>query len=154
MSEAIRVQAEITGYKGPAVNLMGALDPASGLLVVARELKLGERIDGVIVTSNDPRSERRDRLFTEDDLQEAIRLFFRSQSTGMIELLPNVAKHEPAHRIENDGIGENGTKYRLNPDITNGAIAVLALVALADGTFKAQSATDFCNDLADMFASI
>jgi hypothetical protein len=150
----IRLQAEVTGYKGPAVNLLGALDPDSGLLVIAKELPMGERLDETMVTSNDPRSERRDSLFSEDDLQDAIRLYFRAQSTGMVELLPNVTKHEVANRIENDGINENGTKYRLHPDITNGSIAVLALTALADRAYKAQSATQFSSDLAEMFMSI
>lgn len=150
----IRLQAEVTGYSGPAVNLLGALDPDSGLLIVAKELKVGERLDETMVTSNDPRSERRDRLFTEDDFQESIRLFFRAKSTAMIELLPNVTKHEPAHKIETNGMDENGTKYRLSPDITNGNVAILALAAAADRAYKAQSATDFANEMADLFASI
>jgi hypothetical protein len=150
----IRVQAEVTGYGGPAVNLLGALDPDSGLLIVAKELPIGERQDDATVTSNDPRAERRDRLFSEDDLQDAIRLFFRAKSTAMIELLPTVTKHEPAHKIETNGMDENGTKYRLSPDITNGNIAVLALAALADHAYKAQSATTFSNELADFFATI
>lgn len=150
----IRVQAEITGYSGPAVNLLGALDPDSGLLIVAKELKMGERLDDALVASNDPRAERRDRLFGEDDLQDAIRLYFRALSTGMVELLPGVAKHEVANRIENSGINERGTTYRLSPDITNGSIAVLALVLLADNAYKAQSATDFSNELTELFMSI
>jgi hypothetical protein len=154
MTASIRLHAEVTGYGGPAASVMAALDPDSGLLVVAKELKLGERLDDVMVTSNDPRSERRDRLFTEDDLQDAIRLFFRAKSTGMIELLPTVAKHEPSHKIETNGMDENGTKYRLAAEITNGNIAILALVSLADRAYKAQSATDFSNDLAEMFMSI
>jgi len=150
----VRLQAEVTGYGGPAANLLGALDADSGLLIVAKELKFGERLDGTMVTSNDPRSERRDRLFTEDDLQDAIRLFFRAQSTAMIELLSPVTKHEVAHKIEKNGVDENGTKYRLSPDITNGNVAVLALVAMADRAYKAQSATDFSQELADLFMSI
>lgn len=150
----IRIQAEITGYGGPAVNLLGALDPDSGLLIVAKELKFGERMEGTIVVSNDSRSERRDKLFSEDDLQDAIRLYFRSLSTSLVELLPTVTKHEPGHRIENDGIGENGTKYRLSPDITNGNVAVLALTFVADSAYRAQAATDFSEELADLFTSI
>lgn len=150
----IRLQAEITGYAGPAVNLLGALDPDSGLLIVAKELAFGERLTDALVSANDPRSERRDRLFTEDDLQAAIRLHFRAQSTSMVELLPTVAKHEVAHRIENSGISERGTSYRLSPDITNGNVAVLALALLADNAYKAQSATDFSNELTELFMSI
>jgi hypothetical protein len=154
MTTTVRLQAEVTGYSGPAVNLLGALDPDSGLLIVAKELAVGERLDGSMVTSNDPRSERRDRLFSEDDLQDSIHLFFRAKSTAMLELLPHVAKHEPAHRIETNGMDENGTKYRMAPDITNGNVAVLALTALADRAYKAQSATSFSQELADMFLSI
>jgi len=150
----IRLQAEVTGYNGPAVNLLGALDPDSGLLIVARELAVGERQDETMVTSNDPRSERRDRLFSEDDLQESIRLFFRAKSTAMIELLPTVTKHEPAHKIETNGMDEHGTKYRLSPDITNGNVAILALAALADRAYKSQAATSFSDELAELFASI
>jgi hypothetical protein len=150
----IRIQAEITGYGGPAANLLGALDSESGLLIVAKELDMGERQPDALVASNDPRSERRDRLFTEADLQDAIRLYFRATSTGMIELLANVAKHEVAHRIQKSGINENGTRYELSPEITNGSVAVLALVLLADNAYKAQSATDFSSELAEFFLSI
>lgn len=151
---SIRIQAEITGYQGQAINLLGALDTDSGLFIVAKELPIGERTEGAIVVSNDPRSERRDSMFTEDRIQEAIRLFFRAQATGMIELLQSMSKHDPAHRIEAGGMDENGTKYRLSPDVSNGNIAVLALLCTADITYKAESATDFSNELAEMFMSI
>jgi hypothetical protein len=150
----IHLQAEITGYGGPAVNLLGGLDPESGLLIVAKELKMGERKPDALVVCNDPRSERRDRLFGEGDFQDAIRLYFRATSTGMIELVPNMAKHEVAHRIQKSGINENGTRYELSSDITNGSVAVLALTLLADNAYKAQSATEFANEMAEFFLSI
>lgn len=151
---SVRIQAEITGYQGQAINLLGALDTDSGLFIVAKELPMGERIDGAMVVSNDPRSERRDSMFTEDKIQDAIRLFFRAQATGMIELLQSMSKHDPAHRIEAQGLDEHGTKYRLSPDVSNGNVAVLALIFAADNTYKAASATDFSNELAEMFMSI
>jgi hypothetical protein len=134
--------------------LLGALDVDSGLFIVAKELKFGERPDGAVIVSNDPRSEQRDSLFTEEKLQDAIRLFFRAQATGVVELLPTVTKHEPSHRIESDGIGEKGTRYRLSPDITNGNVAVLALLSASDSTYRAQAATDFSTELAEMFMTI
>lgn len=150
----VRIQAEITGYSGKAANVLGALDMDSGLFIVARELAPNERIEGAIVVSNDPRSERRDSLFDEDKLQNAIRLFFRAQATGMIELLPNVAKFDPSHKIEANGLDENGSKYRLAADVGNGNIAVLALMDAADRAYGAQAATDFSDELADLFMSI
>lgn len=150
----IRIQAEITGYAGNPVNLLGALDTESGLFIIAKELKFGERMDGAVVVANDPRSERRDTLFAEDRLPDAIRVFFRAHSTGMLELHAAVAKHNPEHKIESDGLSESGTKYRLGADVSNGAIAVLALAHTAERTYAAQSATDFASELADLFASI
>lgn len=151
---SVVIQAEITGYSGLAVNLMGALDMDSGLLIVARELAMGERTDGAVIVSNDPRAEQRDSLFDEDRLQNAIRLFFRAQATGMIELLSAVSKFDPSHKIEANGLDENGSKYRLAPDVMNGNIAVLALVDAADRAYTAQKATDFSSELAELFMSI
>lgn len=150
----VKLQAEISGYQGKAVNLLGALDTDSGLFIISKEMPAGERVEGATVISNDPRAERRDCLFTEDRLQDAIRLYFRASATEMIELLDTVAKHNPAHKIQSDGVGENGTKYSLSPEVTNGNVAVLALLDAADVTYKAQSATDFSSELADLFLSI
>lgn len=151
---SVRIQAEITGYQGKAVSLLGALDTESGLFIVAKELQVGDRPEGAIVVSNDPRSERRDSLFCEEKMQDAIRLFFRAQATGMVELLASMSKHDPAHRIEAGGLDEHGTKYRLSPDVSNGNVAVLALIHAADNAYKAQSVSDFSAELAEMFISI
>lgn len=153
MSDVL-IQAEVSGYQGRATNLLGALDTDSGMLIVVKELSVGERTANAIVISNDPRTERRDGLFTEDKLQDAIRLFFRATATEMVELHESMSKHNPAHKIQRDGIGENGTKYQLAPEVTNGNVAVLALIEAADKTYKAQSASDFSGELASLFLSI
>lgn len=150
----VLIQAEISGYQGRAANLLGALDTDSGMLVIARELALGEHKDGAIIISNDPRAERRDGLFSEDKLQDAIRLYFRLSATEMVELHDSMSKHNPAHKIQNDGVGEKGTKYLLSPEVTNGNVAVLALIEAADKTHKAQAASDFSGELASLFMSI
>jgi hypothetical protein len=150
----VRIQAEITGYGGSSANVLGALDMGSGLFIVAKELAYGERVEGAIAVSNDPRSEQRDSLFDEDKLQGAIRLFFRAKATAMIEMLPSVTKFDPSHKIEANGLDENGSKYRLSPDVSNGNMAVLALVDAADRAYKAQAATDFSDELAEFFLTI
>ncbi len=150
----VRIQAEITGYGGRVANVLGALDMESGLFIVAKELAAAERVEDAIVVSNDPRAERRDSLFDEDKLQNAIRLFFRAQATSMIELLPNVTKFDPSHKIEANGLDEKGSKYRLSPDVSNGNVAVLALMDAADRAYGAQAATEFSDELAGLFMSI
>ncbi len=150
----VLIQAEVSGYQGKSANLLGALDTDSGLLVVAKELFTGERKDGAVVVSNDPRAERRDSLFTEDKLQDAIRMYFRTTSNELVDLHATVSKHDPRHKIQMDGVGENGTKYVLSPDVTNGAVAVLAMVEAACKTYTVQAASDFSDELASLFLSI
>jgi hypothetical protein len=150
---AIVIQAQITGYDGRAVNLLGALDTDTGYIMVHEELRANERNETAIFVTNDPRAER-DSLFTEEKLQEAIRLFFRAKASDLLELDESLSKHDPSHKIENDGVDERGSKYRLAPEITNGNVAVLAIMSAANGSYNAQAATDFSGEMAEMFLTI
>lgn len=150
---AIVIQAQITGYAGRAVNLLGAVDTDSGYVMVHEELSVDTRDEKAVFVTNDPRAER-DSLFTEEKLQEAIRLFFRARASGLLELDSSLAKHDPEHKIENDGVDEKGTKYRLDAEITNGNIAVLAMISAANATYGAQATADFAGEMAEMFLSI
>lgn len=144
----ILMQSEITGYQGAAVNLLAALDSESGLVIVSKELSPGERKAGAMIVSNDPRSETRDRLYTEDYFSDSIRSYFRSASSKMIELMPAVSKHDPKQYIETNGMGENGIRYRLNESVSNGNVAVLALVHSAEMMISAESANGMAEEMA------
>jgi len=150
----VRIQSIATGYKGKAANLLGALDTETGLLIVARELPAGEVFAGAMLVTNDPRSEQRDSLFTEEKLQEAIRLFFRAKANGTIDIMSSLTKHDPEHMIEVQGIEERGSRYRLNPDFTNGNSAVLAMLEAAHRAHTAQEVADFSDELAEFFVTI
>lgn len=152
--KTIRIQAEITAFSGQACNLIAALDAESGLLIVSKELPLGQRAPDVLVTTNNPRADGRDRLFDESKFQNSIRLYFRATAMGMLELLPAVTKYDPAHRIENTGVGEHGAKYTLHPEISNGAVAVLALMDAADVAMNAEGGSEMSREIRDMFLSI
>ncbi|MDF0506513.1 hypothetical protein POK33_37810 [Burkholderia cenocepacia] len=147
----IRVQAIISGYQGPAVNLVGAMDAETGLFIIAREQGFDERIPGALVVSNQSRMEDRDRLFDEDKLQRAIHLYFGMKGQGLIELLPVVTKHDPGARIEPDSMNERGTRYRLMPELSNGNVAVLAMVEAADVALAADTTADTANDILSMY---
>lgn len=149
----IHIQAEISGYFGPPINLRALLDPASGYMIVSKELPPGERIGGALVVTNNSRGER-DRLFTEDDLSDAIRQLYRAQAGKLLELLPAVTKHDPTHRLQVATMTENGTRYELSSETTNGNVAVLALVNAANLTLNASDATDMAAEMRDMFLSI
>jgi hypothetical protein len=156
MSEStgrIKVQAELTGYFGPSVNLLGMLDTNSGFMIVAKELPVGERVDGALVITNSNRGER-DRLFTEDDLQASIRQFFSARSMKLLELLAAVQKHDPGNRIQTTGVNERGTRYELSNETTNGNVAVLAMTFAANLSMTAEAANDMASEMTAMFLSI
>lgn len=148
------IQAEVNGYQGNTANLLAALDMETGLVIVDAELTVGKRIPGAHVVSNDPRIQHRDTLFTEEQLQEAIRLYFRADASGLLILQPETAAHSPKNAIEALGVEERGTRYRLSPDIRNGAVAVLALAHAADSLYNAENANSFASRIAAMFLTI
>lgn len=150
----IRVQAIISGYQGQAVNLIGAMHTEKGLFIIAKEQALGERTDGALIVSNNARLDGRDRLFDEDKLQRAIRLYFSLKGQGLLELLPAVMKHDPGNRIEADGMNERGTRYRLSPEITNGSVAILAMLEAADLAQAADTTSETASDIVDMYDSL
>jgi hypothetical protein len=153
VSELVTMQAEIVGYHGQAVNLRAMLDTASGFIIVSDEMPPGERVSGALVVTNDPRGER-DRLFTEEAFQDAIRQFYSAKHTGLLEIMSQVAKHDPQARIQTSGFNESGTRYELSTDTTNGNVAILALVNAANVTLKANDAMDMGAEMASMFLSI
>jgi hypothetical protein len=153
MTALVHIQAEITGYAGQAVNLRAALDPASGYIMISKELPFGERIPGALVVTNNTRGER-DRLFTEDDFSTAIRQYFSVQAMKLLELLSAVSKHDPQLKIQTAGFNEGGTRYELSTETTSGNVAVLAIINAAHLTQNANDAMDFAGEISDMFLSI
>jgi len=153
VSALVHIQAEITGYGGQAVNLRAALDPASGYIIVSKELPFGERIPGALVVTNNSRGER-DRLFTEEDFSTAIRQYFNVRAMKLIELLSAVTKHDPQSRIQTTGFNESGTRFELSTETSNGNVAVLAIINAASLSQNASDAMDMGSEMRDMFLSI
>jgi hypothetical protein len=150
----ITLQAEINGYKGQAVNILAAVDGGTGLVIVSQEVAFGERTPGALIVSNDPRAPSRDMLFDEGKLAGAIDRYFRADSTGMVELLASVQRHKPTNAIQVGGVDASGTRYQLSPEITNGQIAILAIMYAAGNTLSIEDTSEFAQDMADMFMTI
>ena len=153
MSALVHIQAEISGYGAQPVNLRAALDPASGYIIVSKELPFGERIPGALVVTNNARGER-DRLFTEEDFSTAIRQYFNVRAMKLIELLSAVTKHDPQSRIQTTGFNESGTRFELSTETSNGNVAVLAIINAASLSQNASDAMDMGSEMRDMFLSI
>lgn len=150
----ITLQAAITGYKGQAANLLAAVDGDSGLVIVSQEVAIGGRTPGALLVSNDPRAAERDMLFDEGKLAGAIERYFRAEATGMVELLAAVQRHKPTNQIQVAGIDASGTRYQLSPEITNGQVAVLAIMYAATNSLSIEETADFAQEMADMFMTI
>lgn len=119
--------ASVSGYAGDSITLMAFADPETGVLSIvksATEFK-PEADEGFAFVTN-LRAQSYDCLFKEEHLAQAIRDFVVGFGEETVALGNAAMRHTP--RIETDGVDENGQKYRLHADMTNGEIAVLALV--------------------------
>jgi len=67
-----------------------------------------------------------DCLFLEEHLSAAIRSYKEMEGQGLLTYSDDSMKFTP--RVETDGIDERGQKYRLDQSISNGQMAVLAIV--------------------------
>lgn len=122
----MKIMASISGYAGERVTLVAFLDPVTSVLAIAKPLLYREsREEGYAFVTN-TRSDAYDCLFTEEHWDEAIRAFKVSQGNETMTLADLTMRWQP--RIENDGVDEKGSKYRLHDDMTNGEVAILALV--------------------------
>lgn len=150
----LAVQAQIVGYHGRPVNLLGMLDKQTGLILIGKELEANQCHDGAIFVTNDPQTALRDQLFETDHLRDAIELYFARDGSGRLAMVSSTERHKPAHKIERDGYDERGARYRLADDVSNGNVAVLAIVWTMTQADTAQDGIEFCEEMAAMFATI
>lgn len=141
MATIIRVN--IAGYGERPASVFGAYDPVTGVLAIAREgaMESDER-PGMLRVTNGQTDEWADATFTEEHMREAIQAYFDLQSRRLIIITPKAARVTPDSRIERDGMDDRGTKYRINPDITCGQVAVLVAAWFANIQRSAGKVSD------------
>lgn len=148
----ISLQATIGGMSANSgtggETVYGALDVGSGVLLVdvAQSLAMGakpKRHRTSAMLTNDPTADDFDVIFAETDLQVAIRDYFSFAGRGVLSIGDDVQRHNPASKIEADGLDEHGRKFRLAQDITNGQLAIIALCwfAMRQAGFAQQVAS-------------
>jgi hypothetical protein len=126
MSDVVVVRVNVAGYMGEPVSLYAAFDHESDMLLIneSRSHDASEA-PGLLRITNMSRDATYDLLLSEDDLQEAIKAFFEADSLGLMVLDDAVKRHNPANKIERDGIKESGTVYRIAPEMSNAQVAVM-----------------------------
>lgn len=127
-----KIRINVAGFAGAAVSLYCAFDPSTNVLLVARssEYDGGPREDFIKGTNNHADAAF-DLVFDRDHVREAIDAYFSMESMRLLTLGEQVQRHNPATKIERDGMDESGPKYRVAPDIGNGHVAVLLACLVA-----------------------
>ncbi len=121
--------ASIAGYNGKPTTLLAMFDEATRALVIRKEIEYREarregETDWAFVTN--VRCAAYDCMFTEEHLADAVSAYKEMEGSGTAVIHDDVVKYRP--RVESDGVDEKGQKWRLNPSMENGEVAVLALV--------------------------
>lgn len=151
MSEVVKFQVSIAGYSGVATTLHCVILAADNVLVIAEEHPLEEeRREGFgMVTNLDlPAVDYR---FSDKLMRDSIISFFVRDSQQTLDLVDKLARHAPHNAITNDGYDDNGPRYRINPDITNGQMAVLAACAFADVQSPISKAMAMMDDITALY---
>lgn len=129
----IQMQATFAGYGGGATTLFSAYDPASRVLVVAKDAGYrAQRRPGCVVLTNIDGIPC-DSRFDVDALREAIAAYYALRHGvaadgrgARLVFDSTVLRASPEAVIERDGIDDRGPKYRIADNITCVQMAALA----------------------------
>jgi len=124
----MKILASIGGYGAMAAEAVtiAALRQPDGILAIIRSVNYtAQRQPGMAFVTN-MKLDAYDCLFQEEHLSAAIRSLKEMEGQGLLTYSDDALKFKP--RVETDGIDERGQKYRLDANIDNGQMAVLAIV--------------------------
>lgn len=149
----IKMQANISGFHGKPVTLLGALDESTGILVVAKSVAQIPRVDGCVLISSDRRGDR-DATFGDEHIHEAITAYFKLKGevaedgkTSLLRFGELAAMADPSSVIEKDGVDVSGPRYRIAPDASNAHVAALAMCRYASFTGAIGDVMDMMDEL-------
>ena len=124
--KTVKMRVNVAGYTGKAVSLYCAYDAETDVLLIAKEgVYEAKPREGFLRVTNQDRDETYDAVFPEDETREAINAFFSLDAMNVLSLTDTMKRHDPKNRIERDGMDERGMRYKIDPSITNGQLAVL-----------------------------
>ncbi|MFJ3487137.1 hypothetical protein ACIPL1_27515 [Pseudomonas sp. NPDC090202] len=146
----MKIMASISGYAGEPVTLLAFLDPANGILAIAKKAPtFRDKADEGYAFITNRRTESYDCLFTEEHMADAIRAYLMGEGSETIKVGDSAARYKP--RIETDGVTDTGQKYRLHPGLSNGEVAVLALAHFQQRQGAISNASDAMDEMYDLF---
>lgn len=124
--KTILLRVNIAGFSGEPVSLIGAFDHEDDLLLISDTKAYTDGdAPAMLKVSNQQRDKFRDDLVGDEQMQDAISAYFEMDGLKLLVLGDRALRHNPANKIERDGVGEGGVRYRISPDITCAQVAVM-----------------------------
>lgn len=148
------MRLNVAGYGGRPVSLYAVFAPDTGDLLCSEcgDMEMGG-IPGFLHISTTGAEAVCDMRFNEQDLSQAIQDYFTMDGMGAVTLDTKIQRFRPTSKIQADGVDVNGVKYRLDGDVQNGHIAILAACFVAQRQRQitnTMEAMDELNEISDM----
>lgn len=148
----IVIQASIAGYEGKASTILAKYSADSGIVTIAAEKPFSrDRLAKEVAMISNLDVPERDWFFSEDELGVAISAYFEAKGQGEIIIVDALNRYLPDNKIEKDTVDEKGRNFRISPDVENGQVAILAIVAYVRKNKAANAAIDMMQDMADFY---
>lgn len=150
---SLKILCTIGGYGSngaDAVTIAAHRTPDGTLAIVKQTEKcILERQEGMALVTN-LKLPAYDSLFKEEHLSDAIRSYREMVGQDRLTFSERAMRYKP--RIETDGIDEKGQQYRLDPNIDNAQMAILAIVHFVDRQFAITSSASMADRVAKLYA--
>ena len=142
----------VTGLEGPAISITCALERDTNVLVIVAEEKpfREERKEGFALVTNVDLPAH-DWRFTDNDARDAITSYFARSTQGTLDLLKDVKHLDPQAAIFRESYDENGPRYKIAPDISNGRLAILAACIYADRQRNVGACLSMTDDILELY---
>lgn len=142
----------ITGLEGPATTITCALVRDTNVLVIAAEEKPFREVrkEGFALVTNADLPAH-DWRFTDTNVRDAITSYFARNVQGTLDLVDKVKSLDPQAAIFRESYDENGPRYKIAPDISNGRLAILAACAYADRQHNVGASLSMMDDLLELY---
>lgn len=146
-----KIQAVFSGFSNKPATVFALYDAENDHLYINKEAPFRtDRFGDCLIISNVDLPER-ETLFELDMINDAINYFFEMTNSDRLEIQDAAVRCSPNNKIERDGINENGKFiYRIDTDISNGQVAVLAIAWHVKQAKVVSNMLDFQEKLFDL----
>lgn len=152
-SNAVMMRVNISGYGGKAASVFAAFDRDTDLLMIVREAAEYEHHarEKFLHITNQPHDSHHDAVFTDEETKDAITAYLELEGLGLLKFGAKSSRAAPGNKIERDGMDAGGMKYRIQPDILNVQVAVLAACLYANRQRAQKDVADFFQEMGEFF---